>query len=371
MFDEIAFRLKPLRTRVAQLHDQLEIGQKRERYQDLEAQSELPEFWEDPSTAQKILKEKGLMERTVKDWEALSEMVEEVETLIELGAEEADEEMAEEAQEVVQTLENRLEDLETRRLLSGELDENDVIVEVNAGAGGTDAADWAELLLRMYRRWAERQGFKTELLDLSPAEEAGIRGAALAIRGPYAYGYMQAESGVHRLVRISPFDQNGRRQTAFAAVNAIAEIDDDIEIDINPADIEMETMRASGAGGQHVNTTDSAVRLRHVPSGVVVLCRAERSQHKNRDKAMKMLRAKLYQIELEKRMEAAAEANAKKKKIDFGSQIRSYVMHPYQQVKDLRTGETVGDVSKVLDGDVTGFMTAWLAAKAEGRLDQA
>ena len=192
----------------------------------------------------------------------------------------------------------------------------------------------------------------------------------IAIRGPFAFGYLQAESGVHRLVRISPFDKNDRRQTAFAAVAAYPEIDDSIEIDLNPADIEMETMRASGAGGQSVNTTDSAGRLRHVPTGITVLCKAERSQHKNRDKAMKMLRAKLYQLELDKRLEAVAEINSKKKKIDFGSQIRSYVMQPYQQVKDMRTGETSTDIQSVLDGDIVRFMEAWLAARAEGTLDQ-
>jgi peptide chain release factor 2 len=245
----------------------------------------------------------------------------------------------------------------------------DAIVEINPGAGGTDAKDWAEMLLRMYVRWGELRGFEVELLDRSYDDDAGITHAAIAIRGAYAYGYLQSENGVHRLVRISPFDANARRQTAFAAVSAYPEIDDDIEVDLNPADIKMDTFRASGAGGQHVNTTDSAVRLTHVPTGIAVVCRAERSQHKNRETAMRMLRARLYQVELEKRMEAAAEVQAGKKKIDFGSQIRSYVLNPYQQVKDLRTGETVGDVDRVLDGDLTGFMEAYLAAKAEGTLE--
>jgi peptide chain release factor 2 len=235
--------------------------------------------------------------------------------------------------------------------------------------GGRDAADWAEMLLRMYSRWAEKRGFEVEIMDTQVGDDNGMRSATFAIRGPYAFGYLRAENGVHRLVRISPFDLLGRRQTAFAGVSVYPEIDDTIEIDLNPADIEMETMRASGAGGQHVNTTDSAVRLRHLPTGIVVLCRAERSQHKNRDKAMKMLRAKLYQLELEKRLEAQAQINAKKKKIEFGSQIRSYVMQPYQQVKDHRTDETISDVNAVLDGAVTPFMESWLAARAEGRVD--
>ena len=306
----------------------------------------------------------------LRDYKEISETREEIEVLLELAEEEGDVDSAAEAVESLARLETAVRGLETRRLLSADEDRMDAIVEINAGAGGTDAADWAEMLLKMYQRWADQQGFTTELLFTAPAEEAGIRGASIAIRGEYAFGYLQAESGVHRLVRISPFDQNARRHTAFAAVAAYPEIDDTIEIDLNPADIDMDTMRASGAGGQHINTTDSAVRLTHRPTGLVVLCRAERSQHKNRDTAMKMLRAKLYQRELDSRLEAQAEVNAKKKKIDFGSQIRSYVMQPYQLVKDLRTGESVGDVNRVLNGELNGLMEAWLAARAEGTLQE-
>lgn len=277
---------------------------------------------------------------------------------------------AREARTKLDELAKRVHALETRRLMPSNEDASGAILEINPGAGGTDAQDWAEMLLRMYSRWAEAEGFQAELLDRQAGDEAGIKSAVLAIRGDYAYGLLQAESGVHRLVRISPFDQAARRHTAFAAVAAYPDVDDDIEIDLNPADIEMQTMRASGAGGQHVNTTDSAVRLIHHPTNTVVVCRAERSQHKNRDTAMKMLRAKLYQLELEKRQEAQDEVNAKKKKIDFGSQIRSYVLQPYQQVKDLRTGLTVGDVQGVLDGDVTRFMETWLAARAEGDFEE-
>jgi peptide chain release factor 2 len=302
----------------------------------------------------------------ISDWEALARLRDDVMTLIELGEEASDPSLEREVDGQLQSLEDQLRGLETRRMLSAEEDRMDAILEINAGAGGTDAADWAEMLLRMYGRWAERRGFQTEVLDLSESEPAGIRSATLAIRGPFAFGYLQAESGVHRLVRISPFDKDARRQTAFASVAAYPEVDDSIEIDLNPADIEMETMRSSGAGGQHVNTTDSAVRLRHLPTGIAVVCRAERSQHKNRDKAMKMLKARLYQLELEKRQAAQAEIDAKKKKIDFGSQIRSYVMQPYQQVKDLRTEAVTADVQRVLDGDIDRFMEAWLAARAEG-----
>jgi peptide chain release factor 2 len=345
-----------------------DIESKQRRAADLEAQASIPSFWDDNERAQKVLKEKGQLERVLNDYAALVTARDDVATLIELAEEMEDDDTAAEAASAVEGLESKLRAIETRRLLSEEEDEMSVIVEINAGAGGTDASDWAEMLLRMYSRWAEHQGYTTEMLDRSEAEEAGIRSATIAIRGAYAFGYMQAESGVHRLVRISPFDQNARRHTAFAAVAAYPEIDDSIEIDLNPADIEMKTMRASGAGGQHVNTTDSAVRLKHLPTGIDVVCRAERSQHKNRETAMKMLRAKLYQLEMDKRLEAQAEINAQKKKIDFGSQIRSYVMQPYQQVKDLRTGETVGDVSGVLDGQVTPFMESWLAARAEGTL---
>jgi peptide chain release factor 2 len=295
-------------------------------------------------------------------------MVEDALTLLELAEEVDDDDTAKEASDIVETLQGALRSLDTRRMLGAEEDAMDAIIEINSGAGGTDAADWAEMLLRMYTRWAERRGFKTELLYKQTAEEAGIRSASLAIRGEYAFGYLQSEIGVHRLVRISPFDQNARRHTAFAAVSAYPEVDDTIEIDINPSDIEMQTMRASGAGGQHVNTTDSAVRLKHVPTGLTVLCRAERSQHKNRDKAMKMLRAKLYQRELDKRLAAQAEEDAKKKRIDFGSQIRSYVLQPYQQVKDLRTGHTVGNVAAILDGELNSFQEAWLHARADGTL---
>jgi len=301
----------------------------------------------------------------------LSGDVEDIQALLDLAEEAEDADTAKEAADLLKRVDVAITSLETRRLLNNDHDESDAIVEINPGAGGTDACDWAEMLLRMYSRWAEMRGFTVELMDESPAEEAGIRSASIAIRGDFAFGYLQAESGVHRIVRISPFDQASRRHTAFAAVAVYPEIDDNIEVDLNPADIRMDTMRASGAGGQHVNTTDSAVRLTHAPTGIVVLCRAERSQHKNRERAMKTLRAKLYQLELDKRQEAVDEANAQKKKIDFGSQIRSYVFHPYQQVKDLRTGATVGDVQGVLDGNVTSFMESWLAHRAESGNDNA
>jgi peptide chain release factor 2 len=345
-----------------------DVKGKKARVEDLDRQAAMPAFWEDPAAAQRILKEKGVTERVVRDWESLSVLRDDIATLVELAEELDDAAAADEARTKLQELEGAVRRLETRRLLSEEHDAMDAIVEFNPGAGGVDAADWAQMLYRMVSRWAERRGFSTELLDFADAEEAGIRSATLAVRGPFAFGYIQSEIGVHRLVRISPFDQQARRHTAFAAIYAYPEIDDTIEVDINPADVRMETMRAGGAGGQHVNTTDSAVRLIHEPTGIAVKCSAERSQHKNRDKALKMLKARLYQLELEKRLEAQAESNAQKKRIDFGSQIRSYVLQPYQQVKDLRTGETQSAVDRVLDGDLDAFMESWLAARAEGTL---
>ncbi len=329
----------------------------------------MPEFWTDAALAQKVLKEKGAVERTVKDFLTLSATRDDVGALWELAAEAQDQDTADEAAALQKQLEVQLRALETRRLLSGEHDQMNAVVEINPGAGGTDSCDWAQMLMRMISRWAERRGFTTELFDRQDGEEAGIKSVTFAVRGPFAYGYLQSENGVHRLVRISPFDKDARRQTAFAGVAVLPEVDDTIQIDINPADIEWESMRSGGAGGQHVNKTESAVRLRHIPSGVVIRCEVERSQHKNRDKAMQILRSRLYQLELDKRMEAQDAVNAKKRKIDFGSQIRSYVLQPYQQAKDLRTEETRTDVDNVLDGDITGFMEAWLAARAEGRLE--
>jgi peptide chain release factor 2 len=330
----------------------------------------MPAFWDDNEVAQRVLREKGALERVVRDWKSLATTRDDVATLLELAEEEQEESLLTEASEAAAGLDRAVRALEIRRLLSEKEDISDAIVEINAGAGGIDACDWADMLLRMYLRWAELRGFKSEIMDRQAAEE-GIRSVVFAIRGSYAYGYLKAESGVHRLVRISPFDAQARRHTAFAAVAAYADLDDDIDVQINPADVEMQAMRSSGAGGQHVNTTDSAVRLTHTPTGIVVVCRAERSQHKNRDKAMAMLRAKIYQLEMDKRLEAQAEVNAKKKRIDFGSQIRSYVLQPYQQVKDLRTDVVTGNVDRVLDGDLDAFMEAWLAARAEGKMAEA
>jgi len=279
-------------------------------------------------------------------------------------ANEGDAEAAAEAATKLTEIEAALDRLELQRKLGGEHDAGNAIVTLHPGAGGTEAQDWAEMLLRMYTRWTERHGFKADLVDLQPGEGAGIKSATITVEGPYAYGYLKAEAGIHRLVRISPFDSNARRHTSFASVFVYPEIDDEVEVEIDEADLRVDTYRSSGAGGQHVNKTDSAVRLTHLPTGIVVACQNERSQHKNKSMAMKILRARLYELEQEKQREKMAELNKTKKDIAWGSQIRSYVLHPYRLVKDHRTGVEIGNADGVLDGDLDRFIEAYLQAQA-------
>jgi peptide chain release factor 2 len=286
--------------------------------------------------------------------------------ILEMAEEEGDADMEAEAEDTLKGLAEKAKVAELKALLSGEADGNDTYVEIHSGAGGTESQDWASMLHRMYMRWAEKRGFKVETVQYMPGEEAGIKSATLQIKGEDAYGWLKTESGVHRLVRISPYDSNARRHTSFASVWVYPVIDDSIEIEINEGDLRVDTYRASGAGGQHVNTTDSAVRITHEPTGIVVQCQAERSQHKNRAAAMSMLKARLYEEELRKREEEANATNAQKTDIGWGHQIRSYVMQPYQMVKDLRTGEESGQPDKVLDGDLDPFMAAALAARVHG-----
>ena len=286
--------------------------------------------------------------------------------MIELAEMEDDQEIIAEAEKALAQLKKRAAELELESLLSGEADANDCYLEINAGAGGTEAQDWVQIMLRMYLRWADGRGYKTEVLDEHAGDEAGLKSVTVQIKGHNAYGWMKTENGVHRLVRISPFDSNARRHTSFAAVQISPVIDDSIEIEILEKDLKIDTYRASGASGQHVNTTDSAVRITHQPTGVVVACQQERSQHKNRDKAMKMLKAKLYELELQKREDAAAADNAEKSDIGWGHQIRSYVLQPYQMIKDLRTGVEKGNAQAVLDGDIDDYLQAALAARVHG-----
>jgi len=312
------------------------------------------------------MRERNHLEADIEGSRAMSRELADTIEIIELGEAEDDQELIAEAEADLAALERRAAGLEFRSLLSGEADINDAYLEIHAGAGGTESQDWAEMLLRMYQRWVERKGFRGQLVQLTPGEEAGIKSATLQISGDFAYGWAKTESGVHRLVRISPFDSNKRRHTSFASVWVYPVIDETIEIELNDKDLKVDTYRASGAGGQHVNTTDSAVRIKHLPSGIVVQCQGERSQHKNRATAMKMLKARLYEAELQRREEETQAASAEKTEIGWGHQIRSYVLQPYQMVKDLRTNVESSQPLVVLDGDLDDFITAALAARVAG-----
>ena len=320
-------------------------------------------MWADPAAAQKVMRERNVLASQTEGLLKLQADVAETVELIALAEAEGDEAMAAEGVAALKALAEDAKRREIESLLSGEADANDAYVEVNAGAGGTEAQDWAAMLLRMYMRWAEQHGYKTELLEESEGEQAGIKSATLRVSGPNAYGWLKTEAGVHRLVRISPFDAAARRQTSFASVWVYPVVDDNIEIEINDADLKVDTFRASGAGGQHVNKTESAIRITHVPTGIVVACQTDRSQHRNRAMAMQMLKARLYERELQKREAAAAAQESAKTDIGWGHQIRSYVLAPYQLVKDLRTNLEKGNPASVLDGDLDDFMAAALAAR--------
>jgi len=317
-------------------------------------------LWNDRERAERVSRDKTSVEREIALYDDIGAEIEDVETLFELAEEEGDGESLDEAASSCEGVAEKLADIELRQLLGGEYDHSNAIVSINSGAGGTDAADWAEMILRMYIRWAERRGFKSEVLDVQPGDEAGIRGATLRVEGEYAYGYLNSEQGVHRLVRISPFDSQARRHTAFASLTAVPEIDDDVDVEIDESDLRIDTYRASGAGGQHVNKTDSAVRLTHEPTGIVVQCQNERSQHKNKAQAMKVLRAQIFEKRRREHEERVAQLAGEKRDIGFGSQIRSYTLHPQQRVKDHRTDTEMGNVEAVLDGDLDRFIRATL-----------
>lgn len=319
-----------------------------------------PEFWNNQQKAQGIINESNALKDQVNEFKELVDEYENLELTYELVKEEEDEELRSDLENELVELTTRLNQFELQLLLSDPYDRNNAILELHPGAGGTESQDFGSLLLRMYTRWAERKGFKVETLDYLPGEEAGIKSVTLAIRGHNAYGYVKAEKGVHRLVRISPFDSSGRRHTSFVSCDVMPEFDDDIEIEVRSEDLKVDTYRASGAGGQHVNKTESAVRLTHTPTGVVVACQSERSQIKNRETAMRMLKSKLLQLEIEKKEEALAEIRGEQKEIGWGSQIRSYVFHPYSMVKDHRTNVETGNIGAVMDGEIDEFIDAYL-----------
>ena len=342
-----------------------DVPRKRQQLLTIEEQISAPDFWNNSEATQKVMQERKRLESAIADEKQVASHLSDVDTLFELGHE--GEDVAAELTREIEKLRRLVDHLETTMLLSGENDHRSAIVTIHPGAGGTESQDWAEMLLRMYLRWAERNNFKAEVTDRLEGEGAGIKSATVEIEGDGVYGQMQSEIGVHRLVRISPFDANARRHTSFASVFVIPLIDDDVKIEVKPEDLRIDVFRASGAGGQHVNRTESAVRFTHLPTGIVVQCQNERSQHKNRASAMKQMRARLYEYEMEKRRAAEQKLEDSKSAINFGSQIRSYVLAPYRMVKDLRSRLSIGDVDRVLDGDLEELMHAYLVWKKTGK----
>ena len=324
---------------------------------------ENPDIWNDPDLAQELGRKRSTLEGVVTTLDELSEGLEDAAGLLEMAVEEDDDETAGSVVAELEGYEKSIADLEFRRMFSGEMDSNNAFLDIQAGSGGTEAQDWAEMLLRMYLRWSERRDFSAEIVDILAGEEAGIKNVTIIIKGDYAYGNLKAEAGIHRLVRISPFDTGKRRHTSFASVFVYPETPDDVVIDIDESDLRIDTFRSSGAGGQHVNKTDSAVRITHLPTGIVVQCQNERSQHKNKATAMKLLKARLYELEMHKRAQKMEEIHKGKKEIAWGNQIRSYILHPYRLVKDHRTSVERGDTETVLDGDIDCFIESFLMSR--------
>ena len=359
--DELRQAEGELKSRIEHLHEFLHIDDRKAEMAELEAKMSAPDFWNDKESAQNTVSQLSACRNLLEPFRKLESEIEDYSVALELAGE--DEEFLKETEIAYRRLLKSLDRMEIMSFLSGKFDRNNLYFSVHAGAGGTESCDWASMLLRMYRRFFERRGWKDEVIDLQPGEEAGVKSATLHVTGEFAYGYMKGEKGVHRLVRISPFDSNARRHTSFVSVDVFPELDDDIDIEIDETQLRIDTYRSSGAGGQHVNTTDSAIRITHLPTGIVVCCQHERSQHKNRATAMKMLKAKLYEYEEEKRRSEADAIRGEKMENGWGSQIRSYVLQPYQMVKDLRTEVETSNTAGVLDGEIDEFIEAFLKAK--------
>ncbi|MFC6117995.1 peptide chain release factor 2 [Macrococcoides bohemicum] len=358
---EINNTLNDIKEKIDSFRGLFDLEEKETNIQEFEEMMADPDFWNDGDKAQEIINKNNALKEVVNRFNALEEKYENIEVLIEMLKEESDKESEAELIQQLQSLTDDTNDFELKMLLNGEFDENNAILELHPGAGGTESQDWGEMLLRMYQRFADKRGFKVETLDYLPGDEAGIKSVTILIKGHNAYGYLKAEKGVHRLVRISPFDSSGRRHTSFVSCDVTPELNNEnIEIDVRAEDIKVDTYRASGAGGQHINTTDSAVRITHIPTGIVVTCQNERSQIKNRDQAMKMLKAKLYQRKIEEQEAELAAIRGEQKEIGWGSQIRSYVFHPYSMVKDHRTNAETGNTGAVMDGDLDLFIDAYL-----------
>ena len=367
-YDAYKQKLLALEPTLKELEQALNIEPARKELAELQIETEQEGFWNDVERSQRIAQKIKRLENKIKKYDHLVTDWEDTLTLCEMAQEEDDASQLDEVSSGYETLEKEVGDRRLAALLTGEYDANNAILTFHAGAGGTEAQDWTEMLYRMYTRWAERHGFTYQLLDYEDGDEAGIKSASILIEGDNAYGYLKSENGVHRLVRVSPFDANARRQTSFSALEVMPEIEDDGEIEIRPEEIEMQVFRSSGAGGQHINKTSSAVRLIHIPTGVVVSCQTERSQFQNRDNCMKMLRAKLAEMKAQQHAEKISDIKGVQMKIEWGSQIRSYVFMPYTLVKDTRTGFETGNIQNVMDGDIDGFINAYLTASANGTL---
>ena len=368
--DELKVQLADYGTAVKDLEEALAIDASRKRVQELEHTMSRPGFYDDAELSKKVFDEVGDLKGKLNRFEKLQGLYDDAETMLVMLDEEYDPDMVPEAEEAVNAVGKAVDELQLMTMLNGEYDHSNAILTFHAGTGGTEAQDWAEMLYRMYNRWAERHNFKAELLDYLDGDEAGLKSASIMISGDNAYGFLKSESGVHRLVRVSPFDSSGRRHTSFAALEVMPEIDDSMEVDIRPEDIKMDVFRASGAGGQHINKTSSAVRLTHLPTGIVVSCQTQRSQYQNKDYAMKMLRAKLVEIKEREHLDKIADIKGVQKEIAWGAQIRSYVFMPYTLVKDHRTGFENGNIQAVMDGDLDGFINAYLKALSSGTLQK-
>ena len=367
-FEQLNLRLLSNKEELTDLKDALGYDRLKREIEELEMKSSAPGFWDNPEESQKIVQKTGKLKNTVELYDKSVTLYEDLEVLIQMGDEEGDLSLISEIESSIEELENSLASQRLQTLLTGEYDRNNAILTFHAGAGGTEAMDWVSMLVRMYTRWTERHGFKVNMLDFLDGDEAGLKSAVLSIEGDNAYGYLKGESGVHRLVRVSPFDASGRRHTSFASLEVMPEITDDKDIEIREEDIKMDVFRSSGAGGQHINKTSSAVRLTHIPTGIVVACQNERSQFQNREKAMKMLKSKLLEIKEREHLEKIEDIKGVQKEIAWGSQIRSYVFMPYTLAKDHRTGFESGNINSVMDGDLDGFINAYLKAASKGSL---
>ncbi|MEE1075059.1 MAG: peptide chain release factor 2 [Acutalibacteraceae bacterium] len=370
-FEQLNLRLLSNEGELRDLKDALGYDRLTREIEELETKASAPGFWDDMENSQKILQRTGKLKNTVETYDRMCASFDDLLVLIEMGDEEGDLSLIEEIETSITELENNLASLRLQTLLTGEYDKNNAILTFHAGAGGTEAMDWVSMLVRMYTRWTERHGFKVQMLDFLDGDEAGLKSATLLIEGENAYGYLKSESGVHRLVRVSPFDASGRRHTSFASLEVMPEIADDADIEIREEDVKMDVFRSSGAGGQHINKTSSAVRLTHIPTGIVVACQNERSQFQNRDQAMRMLKSKLLEIKEREHLEKIEDIKGVQKEIAWGSQIRSYVFMPYTLAKDHRTGFESGNINAVMDGDLDGFINAYLKAASNGELGNA